>query len=293
MAIAKQPAGAADGTPTLSIGELAERTGVPVATLRSWELRHGEPRSLPRSGGHRRYDEQAVATVRGIVARRSAGFTLEAAVEALREPDRPPRPERSVFAALREHHPELPVHQLSRASLLAVTVAAEDEYVARAERALLFAGFQTRDFFHESEARWSELGRIADAAVVFADFGLEPPSGEGGLVAVDITGESPLRREWFIVCDGDDFAICVIGRELLGNGSDTTERRFESLWSVSPEVVRTAARACTLLLERQHPRHPRLAAVQQRLGVPVRGASEDLRRVEALFIRVVSYMDNK
>ena len=41
----------------LSIGELARRTGVPAATLRSWEDRYDFPRPERMAGGHRRYAE--------------------------------------------------------------------------------------------------------------------------------------------------------------------------------------------------------------------------------------------
>ena len=41
----------------LSIGELARQTGVPVATLRSWEGRYGFPRPQRLAGGHRRYEQ--------------------------------------------------------------------------------------------------------------------------------------------------------------------------------------------------------------------------------------------
>ncbi len=54
---------------TLSIGDLAERTGVKPATLRMWESRHGFPRAERRESGHRRYSEIDVDLVRQIVRR--------------------------------------------------------------------------------------------------------------------------------------------------------------------------------------------------------------------------------
>jgi len=39
----------------LSIGQLAERTGVSVETLRAWERRYGVLRPVRSRGGHRRY----------------------------------------------------------------------------------------------------------------------------------------------------------------------------------------------------------------------------------------------
>ena len=41
----------------LTIGDLAARTGVPIATIRSWESRYGFPIPSRAPGGHRRYVE--------------------------------------------------------------------------------------------------------------------------------------------------------------------------------------------------------------------------------------------
>src|SRR5829696_338790 len=64
----------------LTIGDLAERTGVAPATLRMWERRHGFPVAQRRGSGHRRYDERVVEQVRQVVRRRDAGSRLEVAI---------------------------------------------------------------------------------------------------------------------------------------------------------------------------------------------------------------------
>ena len=61
--------------PSLSIGELAERTGVPATTLRYYD-ELGLVRPATRSSGHRRYAESAVAQVGAIRFFREVGFTL-------------------------------------------------------------------------------------------------------------------------------------------------------------------------------------------------------------------------
>jgi len=47
----------------LSIGELAQRTGMPAATLRSWEDRYGFPRPPRLARGHRRYQDSDIALI--------------------------------------------------------------------------------------------------------------------------------------------------------------------------------------------------------------------------------------
>lgn len=54
--------------PALSIGALANATGVPVETLRTWERRYGFPTPVNRTGGsHRRYAADTIARVCSIV----------------------------------------------------------------------------------------------------------------------------------------------------------------------------------------------------------------------------------
>src|SRR3954447_24878229 len=97
----------------LTIGDLAERTGVPPATLRSWELRYGFPRPIRLAGGHRRYAEHDVAAVLEVLRHRRAGLGLEAAGG---RSTAEPLQSRSVFAELRRRHPELVPQPLLKGS---------------------------------------------------------------------------------------------------------------------------------------------------------------------------------
>ena len=81
----------------LSIGELARRTEVPAATLRSWENRYGFPRPHRLAGGHRRYDQADIALIEAVVRLRAAGMSLRAAIGQATAAAGHPEP--SVFAA--------------------------------------------------------------------------------------------------------------------------------------------------------------------------------------------------
>jgi len=50
----------------LSIGDLAERTGIAPDTLRAWERRYGEPEPVRLESGHRRYTEKHVRRLRRV-----------------------------------------------------------------------------------------------------------------------------------------------------------------------------------------------------------------------------------
>src|SRR3712207_8578829 len=89
----------------LTIGELARRTGVNVATLRMWEERHGFPVSVRLRSGHRRYVDDTVDKVLRIQRRREAGVRLDAAGwEAGSDSHRPPS---LGLAELRPRRPQL------------------------------------------------------------------------------------------------------------------------------------------------------------------------------------------
>lgn len=280
----------------LTIRELAEQTGVSAPTLRSWEARYGAPRPRRLQGGHRRYATQDVAFVAEVVRLRGAGLALSAAIDrAGTMTSAPLEPDPSVFAGLRRRHPHLAPRVLRKPTLLALTRAIEDESRARAERPLLFASFQHERFYLQSKRRWEDLARTAEQVVVFADFG-GPPARERRSVRaaprlVPTPPDSPLQREWFLVCDSPDFPVCVTGWQ-LPDQDDVPDRarRFETLWTVDPVEVRDAARICAALADTFAPRAQ--WNLEERLAGTPAPSSPDLRRTQSLFARLVGYLDD-
>jgi DICT domain-containing protein len=271
----------------LSIRELAGRTGVPQATLRSWELRYGFPKPDRLPGGHRRYTERDVAAVEEVLRHRHAGLALEAAVRQVTSGA--PRQSDSLFAELRRRHPELTVQTLTKPSLLAISRAIEDECCANAHRGVLVAAFQRERFLTASYARWVELARTADVTIVFADLPRPAPLRKRGLVEIGVPYEAALNREWVVVCDTPDEAACMVGSERPGqDGLPDDARRFETVWSADPVVVRTATQICLGLATAYRPafgvdRWPELDHPSP--------AAPDLRRATNLLTRMVGYLD--
>jgi len=273
----------------LSIGELARQTGVPVATLRSWEDRYGFPRPQRLPGGHRRYEEGDTALIGEILRLRASGLSLQAAIGQAAA--RLAEAQLSVFAGLRRRHPGLGPQDLSKATLLAITRAMEDECCARAEHATLFAGFQQERFYRQSSKRWKELARTARVAVIFADFS-ESSGPDASPVTVRIPADAPLRREWFLVCAAPDYAAFVAGWEFPGQtGVPDNRRRFEVLWSVDPPAVRDAALICAQMARALSPSLGRLPDDLPDGAPP--SASADLHRAIGLFSRMASYLDKR
>ena len=271
----------------LTISELAERTGVPPATLRSWELRYGFPQPSRLAGGHRRYGEPDVTAVLEVLRHRDSGFALEAAV---RRATTTSLHFRSVHAELRRQHPELTPQLLSKSSLVAMSQAIEDECCARADEPVLFGGFQRDAFLRQSYARWVELARTAHAAVIFTDLATPPPPRRGLPIEVPLPAEAPLTREWIVVCDAPDLPACMAAIERPGQEAQhDSRRRFEVVWSVDPRAVRHASRVAATLADVYRPewRTTDLTALD---GEPS-SASADVRRATELLNRMLSYLD--
>jgi DICT domain-containing protein len=275
-----------------SIQQIAEQTGVPEATLRVWERRHGfpTPRRLP--GGHRRYSHADVELVQRVARDRAAGMTLSAAIARASEVAETTLS--SVFASLRRDHPDLQPRRLSKPLLLALTHAIEDEGLARAERPLIFAGFQAERFYRQSEPRWRQLSRSAELAIAFADFpGVRTPSD--GAIEIPVSPDSPFLREWTLILWAPGHTACLSAweppaREANGGaGGAGGARSFEAIWSVEPTVVHEAATVCADLASASLPelRGPLTAQLGADPGPP---AAHQLRLATAITNRMLSYL---
>lgn len=278
-----------DHSYTLSIGDLAARTGVSAATLRTWESRYGVPLPARLTGGHRRYQPRDVDVVGEILRRRASGQTMTSAttdvVAALDES------EPSIFAGLHRRHPVLVPRVLRKKTLLALTRAIEDECCARADSPMLFVAFQQRRFYDQSRSRWRELARTARTVAIFADFERRPSrAARRPPLLVPIPSDSPLRREWALVCDSPHYPACVVGWERPGQRGSGDKRLYETIWSANPRVVRDAARISAVLADRFAPTKTPLSELIPDSTPPA--ASADLQRADSLLNRTLSYLDS-
>jgi MerR family transcriptional regulator, light-induced transcriptional regulator len=279
-------------TATLSIGDLADRTGVKPATLRMWESRHGFPRAERRESGHRRYSEIDVELVRQILRRQDAGVRLEVAIAELAllqagVDDPPGAP--TVYAVLRRRHPALVPQRLKKSTLIALSWAIEDECCARAERPMIFGAFERERYFRAAEERWSELARISRSAIVFAGLS-DGAESRGGVSLVHLPEDAPMRREWAVVCDAKDFPAMLTAWELPAQSMvPDRERLFEAIWTVQPGAVRDAARTCAQLALQLG--HQDAAPLLYELAENPPPPPVELMNVAGLLNRVVAYID--
>lgn len=232
----------------LTIGELAAHTGLTPEVLRTWEARHGFPEPTRLPSGHRRYTGADVRSVRRVLGERDRGVRLEVAIAAARRCE-DVEEAGSVYAVLSARHPTLASYTVTKRTLLALSWAIEDECAALANRAFLVGTFQRARFAGHSAGRWSELARTARSALMMADFDSHDDAGAPARVA--LPEDSPLLREWIVVCDGPRMAAVLVAWELPGqNETPDAERLYEAIWSVEGRVVRDAAEQAARLAAR-------------------------------------------
>jgi DICT domain-containing protein len=274
----------------LSIGELTRRSGVPAATLRSWEARHGFPRPGRGPGRRREYEEADVAVIAAILRHRAAGLSVTAAIGQATAGRA--AADESVFAVLRDRYRGLTTQVMRKATLLALTRAIEDESCARATRPLLFAGFQDGRHYERSAARWEDLARTARLAIAFVGPGGAPagPRRPDRPIQVELPPDAPLGREWMLVCLSPELSACVTGWELPGRTrARDADRQFEVAWTVDPRAVRDAAVVCARLAARLAPGLDWVPGLLP--DEPPPPPSADLQGAVSLLTRMTGYLE--
>ncbi len=226
--------------------ELSHLTGVAPGTLRVWETRHGFPAARRLSGNRKRYSDADVEQVKAVMEHRRAGLSLAAAIQRVRA-EAPVRPQ-SMFAALREARPDLPVRVYPKPLLVALSYAIEDEHAARATGGVLIGSFQRERHYRASQRRWQDLARTAELTVAMADFDHLSDSATGPVeIPLDIA--HPLEREWTVVLHSPTASACLAAWEVPSpRPLPESERHFELIWSCDPTAAQAAILAAATIL---------------------------------------------
>lgn len=280
----------AAGRAGLSIGELAQQTGVRPATLRGWESRFGFPSPMRLDSGHRRYPASAVEDVRTVLRHQRRGLQLGAAIADLGTAP-PDAADTSVFRVLSQR-PGVAAHRLSKRTLVALSHAIEDEICTSTSSPILFGAFQTVARYGPSRPRWRELARTAASTVVFADFEDHDTGGvrEHEPMRVSLPAAARMHREWAVVCDDPSLSVCLSGWELPGQADvPDASRIYEAAWTLEPSLVRRAARACVGFTGVSDA--PSAEALTSELDAAPCAPKADAEHASRLFERFVTYLD--
>jgi len=226
----------------LAIKDVAERTGLAAGTIRMWEQRYGVPVPRRAPSGYRMYSDEDVELLRRAVAFRERGLSVPAALDraqSLGETDRP-----SIYGAIVTGDAPVRPRTLRKRTLIAISHAIEDETIARAAGPVVFGAFQHERNYRHEEHRYRRMAERADAAVVFADF--PAPRLDAAPAEIPIPPDAALGNEWAVIVDAPGYAACVLAWERPRTPAEERDlpeldRRFESLWTMDPAIVRRAA----------------------------------------------------
>ena len=272
--------------PTLSIGDLARRTGVEISTLRAWETRYGFPTPKRLRSGHRRYSERDVETVSDVVRHRRAGSTLESALSRARA-DRTAR-RSSISSTLRAGLSNISPQRLSRAGMLAVSRAIEDEAVANAERGVFIGAFQHVGSFRSAQHRWVDFARTSELTIALATF---PRARQRRQIwEVPLSTAEPISREWAVMYKSAHFTACLVGVEQLRSVQSPPIARFEALWTVEPDVVREALLTATTIAYAAAPQLAEQVRASDALLQTASANYDVVRCMTSLTNRIVGYL---
>jgi MerR family transcriptional regulator, light-induced transcriptional regulator len=268
----------------LTMGQVAEATGLSEPTLRAWERRFGYPAPVRGPAGRRRYPAGQVHQLRQINRSRKAGLSLEAAVE--RAVESSGGESSTVFASLAERPGVRPL-RIHKRELTAVVRGLEDELMASGARTFVFAGFQREHFYRQAEARYREMARLAEMTLVRADF--ESMRRHGGVMEVPLGADEPSAREWCFISDGPGFTVALAAWEVVDQSAGRDSRRsFELVWSADAAAVRNAARTAVDLAAKIAPEVAVEATPLLEGEPPPEG--EEHRRLAAMANRVLAYL---
>jgi DICT domain-containing protein len=269
----------------LAIKDLAEQTGVAAGTIRMWEQRYGFPEPARTAAGYRVYTEQDVVALRRVVAYRTRGLSVPAALERARSldgaTDRP-----SIFAALAAGDAPVRPQKLRRPTLIALSRAIEEEAMARAAGPVVIGAFQDEANYRAVEHRYRRLAHVADAVGVFATFPSMRFGDEDEPAEIPISASDALGHEWAVIVDAPGYAACLVGWETPARSG---ERVFEAVWTMDAPVVRRAAQVGAAIAARSAPEwSERLLAILADRPLAVESPAPGLT---ALTNRMIGYLD--
>ena len=275
----------------MAIKDVAERTGLAAGTIRMWEQRYGFPEPQRSASGYRVYSDDDVAILRRVRGYRERGLSVPAALERARSSDTSTdRP--SIYGAVLSSDTPIQAHVLRKSTLFAISRAIEDEAIARAAGPIVVGAFQFERNYRSVEHRYRRLAEQADVALVFADFDelRRPP---GGPIEIPIAADDALGNEWAVVVDAPGYAACLLAWEQPESHRDLDradgDRRFESMWTLDPRVVRQSCEVAAGLAGRVEP--PLGAELHGLMAERPLAMEEPVPGLTALTNRILAYLE--
>ncbi len=127
----------------------------------------------------------------------------------------------------------------SKATLVHLSHTLEDLVLSKRLPALVFTGFQESAYWRQETERYRALADVAQQVCIFAGKPL-PPESSANTLHVALSGDDPLRQEWFLVILSTQFSVLLCGQDRQVAGIEEPLRQFDTLWSFEPALVNRA-----------------------------------------------------
>ncbi len=143
----------------------------------------------------------------------------------------------SLFRHLQEHFGErLPVVDCTKMTLVHLSHTLEDIILREKIPALLFTGFQESGHWRKETERYLALAQVAKQICIFA--GKQPAEdSQERTIHVTLTGDDPLRQEWFVCILSAQLAVVLCGQDYGSRFDKEQDRQFATFWTFEPEIV--------------------------------------------------------
>lgn len=167
----------------------------------------------------------------------------------------------SLFSLLRQEFGDsIPIMRCTKATLVHLSHSLEDLVLREQLPALLFTGFQESSHWREETERYRALAEVAQQVCIFAG-GTLPPESDARQLHITLSGDDPLRQEWFLAILSTQFSVLLCGQDRAVPVIEEATRQFDTIWSFEPQVVDRVLD----LLEKviAHYRPERLALLQE------------------------------
>lgn len=159
----------------------------------------------------------------------------------------------SLFEHLQQHFSDrLTLLNCTKATLVHISHTLEDLVLKRRIPAILFTGFQESSHWREETERYRALAEVAQQVCIFAGGQLPPESNEKE-IHVTLTGDDPLRQEWFLCILSPQFSVVLCGQDRQVPSAREATRQFATLWTLDPVVINEVLDKCEAVVEHYRP----------------------------------------
>lgn len=159
----------------------------------------------------------------------------------------------SLFELLRHGlDTKISLMRCTKATLVHVSHTLEDIVLQHQLKAVMFTGFQESSHWREETERYRALADIAHQICIFAGGDL-PPESHARQVHVTLSGDDPLRQEWFLTILSPTFSAVLCGQDCMAVVEDEANRQFDTLLTFDPQAINQVLDRIELVLANYRP----------------------------------------